>query len=103
MRVEPPDREQLRRLAELRLERPVVLSLYLDLDPTEFATPSARATAARSLVDEAERKLRERDSLSHEDRAALGAALARARSYLERDLVADGANAVAEFASEPAQ
>jgi peptide chain release factor subunit 1 len=103
MRADPPDRHELRRLAELRLDRPVVLSLYLDLDPTEFATPPARATAARSLVDEAERTLRERESLTHEDREALGAALARARGYLEHDLVADGANAVAVFASEPAQ
>jgi peptide subunit release factor 1 (eRF1) len=102
MRVEPPDREQLRRLAELRLERPVVLSLYLDLDPTEFATPPARATAVRSLVDEAERKLRERDSLTHEDRVALEASLARARTYMERQLATDGTGAVALFASEPA-
>ena len=42
MQVTAPDREELRRLTELRLERPVVLSLYLDLDPAEFATPAAR-------------------------------------------------------------
>ena len=49
MQVTAPDRDRLRKLAELRLDRPVVLSLYLDLDPTEFATPPARATAVRSL------------------------------------------------------
>src|SRR5919198_1257343 len=102
MRAGPPDREDLRRLAELRLDRPVVLSLYLDLDPTEFATPPARAMAAHSLVDEAERALRERDGLSHRDRVDLEAALGRARTYLERDLATDGAQAVAIFASEPA-
>jgi peptide chain release factor subunit 1 len=101
MQVTAPDRDTLRRLAELRLDRPVVLSLYLDLDPTEFATPPARATAVRSLLDEAERRVRERDSLPHDDRMALEAALDRARAYLERELPTDGAHAVAVFASEP--
>ena len=61
MQVSAPERDQLRRLAELRLDRPVVLSLYLDLDPSEFATPPARATAVRSLLDEADRRVREHD------------------------------------------
>jgi peptide chain release factor subunit 1 len=101
MQVSAPDRDRLRKLAELRLDRPVVLSLYLDLDPTEFATPPARATAVRSLLDEAERKVKERDSLPHADRMALEGALERARAYLERELPTDGAHAVAVFASEP--
>ena len=101
MQVTAPDRDRLRKLAELRLDRPVVLSLYLDLDPTEFATPPARATAVRSLLDEAERKVKERDSLPHDDRMALEGALERARSFLERELPTDGAHAVAVFASEP--
>ena len=103
MQVTAPERDTLRRLAELRLDRPVVLSLYLDLDPTEFATPPARATAVRSLLDEAERKVKERDSLPHGDRMALDAALRRARAFLERELPTDGAHAVAVFASEPAE
>jgi peptide chain release factor subunit 1 len=102
MRVTAPDRDELRRLAELRLDRPVVLSLYLDLDPTEFATPPARATAVRSLLDEAERRLRDRERLSHEDRAELETSLERARALLERDLPTEGAQALAVFASEPA-
>jgi hypothetical protein len=101
MQVTAPDRDQLRKLAELRLDRPVVLSVYLDLDPTEFATPPARATAVRSLLDEAERKVRERDNLPHEDRMALEGALERTRSFLERQLPTDGAHAVAVFASQP--
>ena len=44
MQVSAPDRDQLRALAELRLDRPVVLSLYLNLDPSQFATPPARKT-----------------------------------------------------------
>jgi len=102
VQVAAPEREELRRLAELRLDRPVVLSLYLDLDPTEFATPPARATAARSLLDEADRQLRERDGLSHQERVDLRASLERARTFLERELSADGARAVAVFAAESA-
>ena len=102
MQVTAPDRDELRRLAEVRLDRPVVLSLYLNLDPSEFATPPARATAVRSLLDEADRRLRERDGLSHEDRGQLEASLRRAAALLERDLPTEGAQAVAVFASESA-
>jgi peptide chain release factor subunit 1 len=101
MQVTAPDRDRLRRLAELRLDRPVVLSLYLDLDPTEFATPPARATAVRSLLDEADRRVRERHALPHDDRMALEGALERTRVFLERELPTDGAHAVAVFASQP--
>ena len=100
MQVSAPGRDQLRKLAELRLDRPLVLSLYLNLDPSEFATPPARKTAVRSLVDEAERRLRERNGLSHEDRVALQASLERATNFLENNLPTDGAHGVAVFSSE---
>jgi peptide chain release factor subunit 1 len=101
MQVTAPDRDELRRLVEIRLDRPVVLSLYLDLDPTQFATPRARATAVRSLVDEAERRIRQRDGLSHTDRVGLEASLERAAALLERDLPTEGVHGVAVFASQP--
>jgi peptide chain release factor subunit 1 len=99
MQVTAPDRDELRRLAQVRLDRPVVLSLYLDLDPAQFATPPARATAVRSLLDEAERRLRERDGLPHQDRVDLHVSLKRAAALLERDLPTEGAQAVAVFVS----
>jgi peptide chain release factor subunit 1 len=102
MQVTAPDRDELRRLADVRLDRPVVLSLYLDLDPAQFATPAARATAIRSLLDEAERRLRVRDGLAHQDRTDLQASLQRAAALLEHDLPADGAQSVAVFASNAA-
>jgi peptide chain release factor subunit 1 len=102
MQVTAPDRDQLRRLAEVRLDRPLVLSLYLDLDPAQFATPPARATAVRSLLDEAERRLRERDALAHQDRSDLQASLKRAAALLEHDLPTDGAQSIAVFASNAA-
>jgi len=102
MQVSAPDRDQLRGLAELRLDRPVVLSLYLNLDPSQFATPPARKTAVRSLIDEADRRVRERNGLSHDDRMGLRASLERATAFLENDLPSDGAHALAVFASEQA-
>jgi hypothetical protein len=48
--------EQVRRLIEHRGEHQVI-SLYLDLDPERFATPPARASQIRSLVDEGGRKI----------------------------------------------
>jgi peptide chain release factor subunit 1 len=100
MQVSAPDRDQLRRLAELRLDRPVVLSLYLNLDPSEFATPPARKTSIRSLIDAAERRLRDQNGLEHADRTALEASLERARAFLENELPADGAHGLALFVSE---
>jgi peptide chain release factor subunit 1 len=103
MHVAAPDRDELRRLAELRLDRPVLLSLYLNLDPSEFATAPARATGIRSLLDDADRSIRERDDgLEHEDRQALRRSLARARSYLEGETFSGGAQGVAVFSCEPA-
>jgi peptide chain release factor subunit 1 len=101
--VAPPDRQGLRRLAEIQLDRPVVLSFYLDLDPTEFATPSARATAVRSLIDEAGRRIRDLDGLSHQDRMELEHSLERASTFLQGGgAPTEGAHALAIFASEEA-
>ena len=46
--------ERLRRLAPLKPAEGRVLSVYLNLDPSEFATPQARATQITSLLDEAD-------------------------------------------------
>ncbi|MEA2364772.1 MAG: peptide chain release factor subunit 1 [Thermoleophilaceae bacterium] len=102
MQVSAPGRDQLRRLAELRVDRPVILSLYLNLDPSQFATPPARKTSVRSLIDEADRRLRDRRGLSHEDKVGLRASLDRAAEFLENDLPTDGAHGLAVFSSEPA-
>jgi hypothetical protein len=93
--------DELRRLAEVQLDRPVVLSLYLNLDPAEFATPPARATAVRSLLDEADRRVRELQDAPHADKQALRAGLDRARGLLEGNLPTEGAQALAVFVAEP--
>ena len=100
MQTSAPAQEELRKLSELRLDRPVVLSLYLDLDPSQFATPPARATAARSLLDDADRKIRELGDLQHADKVDLQATLERCRQFLEREMPTAQAHAVAVFACE---
>jgi peptide chain release factor subunit 1 len=99
MQVSAPDRDDLRRLAGIRRERPLVLSLYLNLDPADFATPPARATAVRSLLDEADRQIRDRKGAPHEEKMELRAALERATEVLAGDLPTEGAHGLALFAA----
>ena len=103
MQVSDVDRHTLRRLSEVRPDPGRVVSLYLSLDPSEFATPPARATAVRSLLDDAERKARGADGLTHDEQRDLREDLARVREFLEGGaLPTGGAHGVAVFASKPA-
>src|SRR5256885_15947389 len=102
MQTNDLNKEKLRRLAQLRPDNGAcVLSLFLNLDPSEFATPPARETEIRSLIDQAERELREAGDLSHETKQALKQDIARARGYLAG---ADfsGAHGMALFLCGPA-
>jgi peptide chain release factor subunit 1 len=63
--------DTLRRLAELRPATGKVVSLYLNLDPSEFASATARSTAINSVLDEAERAARDEDPAVRRDVAAL--------------------------------
>jgi len=89
-----------RELLERTGSHPVV-SLYVDLDPSQFATAPARASQVRSLLDEAQRDGRlDRDRLSHKDRTALTADLERLKQYLGSDEPpVSGARALAVFCS----
>ena len=95
-------RERLRRLADTRPAQGKVLSLFLNLDPREFATAPARSTEIRSMLDRAARRVREHESLTHEERAALRADLERMQAELGDGGLAKGAHGVAVFASGPA-
>jgi peptide chain release factor subunit 1 len=68
----------------------IVISLYLDLDPDRFATPPARASQIRSLLDDARRRAREL-TIDHDAARVLEQDLAR----LEDDLVPDDLPATA--------
>src|SRR4051794_4162586 len=88
----------LRRLAGLKVPDGIVLSFYVDLDPTSFAAPPARQTQITSLLDDADRQLREAE-LDHAAKVAGRADLERAREALAELVTnADGAQGVALFA-----
>jgi hypothetical protein len=96
------DAARLRRLAEVRADGPVVLSVYVDLDPERFATPRARQTEIDSVLDAAHREI-EGSERPHEELMALRGAVSRARDILgpEDAEWAHGARAAALFVSIP--
>jgi peptide chain release factor subunit 1 len=91
-------RERLRRLAGIRAGGAKVLSLFVNLDPREFATGAARSTEVRSLLDRASRLVRETDGLSHAAQTSLRADLERLEAELGTGgLDAKGAHGLAVF------
>jgi peptide chain release factor subunit 1 len=88
-----------KRLVERR-PRHRVVSIYVDLNPDEFATPKARDSQVHSLLDGAAREVEGDDTLDHEDLIALREDLERVRAYLTSDEPPfQGARALAVFAS----
>jgi peptide chain release factor subunit 1 len=103
MQTNQLDRSKLRELAKLRPGGAKVLSLYLNLDPTEFASAQARSTEMSSLLDEADRRLRNGNSLTHDEKVHLREDVERVREYFRSpDFSAKGAHALAIFCSGPA-
>jgi len=103
MLVNDLDAARLRRLAALKPDEGRVLSLYLDLDPTTFATAAARKTEITSALDAAARIVDE-TQLDHDARAAARADVERARAELaDNGLDAKGAHAIVLFACGPAE
>jgi peptide chain release factor subunit 1 len=96
-------RERLRTLAGIRAGDGKVLSLFLNLDPREFATGAARSTEVRSLLDRAARLIRDDQALAPAARASLRADLERVQAELgQGGLDAKGAHGLAVFASSAA-
>jgi peptide chain release factor subunit 1 len=96
-------RERLRTLAGIRAGDGKVLSLFLNLDPREFATGAARSTEVRSLLDRAARLIRDDQALGPAARASLRADLERVQAELgQGGLDAKGAHGLAVFASSAA-
>jgi peptide subunit release factor 1 (eRF1) len=83
-----------------------VLSLFLNLDPTEYATPAARGSEVRSLLDQTERlvkELKQNDGISHDEQKGLRDDIERAREYFNNgDFDARGAHGLAVFLASPA-
>jgi peptide chain release factor subunit 1 len=96
------DAPRLRRLAGLRPQGARVLSLYLDLEPSEFAGARARESELTSALHAAER-IADGSSLDHDALVAVREDIERAREALSADdLDVSGARAVALFACTPA-
>src|SRR5215475_3245681 len=85
--AEPITQARLRALAEVRPERGPVLSVFLNLDPTEFATPPARSSAITSVMTAAAHKVESKDDVE------------RVRDVLAgSDLATNGTRGVAVYA-----
>ena len=97
MQINELRENRLRELARMRPEGARVLSIFLNLDPSEFAAPPARATEIASVLDDAQRRIRESDGLSHDEQKGLEEDIDRARTFL-RDFSPKGAHGLALFA-----
>src|SRR3954452_20398319 len=93
--------DRLRELATLRPEGARVLSVFLNLDPAEFAEPPARASEISSVVDELRRLARDSDGLAHDAKVALREDVDRVEDYLS-SFSPKGAHGVVVYACGPA-
>src|SRR3954447_22729102 len=101
--AEPITQARLRALAAVHPEEGRVLSVFLNLDPTEFATPSARSSAITSVMTAAAHKVDETTDLTHEERSALRDDVERVRDVLlAYDVASNATRAVAVYACGPA-
>jgi peptide chain release factor subunit 1 len=96
-----PDR--LRELAVLKPDGARVLSVFLNLDPTEFAEPPKRASEISSVLDEARRQVRaaEENGLDHDAKKTLRQDVERVEEFLE-SFSPKGAHGLAVYACENA-
>jgi len=101
MQANDLSRDTLRRLAEAKSPNGAkAISFYLNLEPSEFATPPARASAIRSLLDEGEKKLKEEEN-GRADRS-LRQDFQRVRDFFGGSLPTEGAQGLAVFCSSAA-
>jgi peptide chain release factor subunit 1 len=92
--------EQLRELAAFRAEHGCAVSLYVGLDPSIVPTAGDLASHTRSLLARAERQLDERrNTLSHDERAALARDLDRIASWFETEFSREGVRGVGVFSA----
>src|SRR3954470_15451035 len=93
--------DRLRELATLRPQGARVLSVFLNLDPAEFAEPPARASEIRSAIDGLRRLARDGDGLAHDAKVALREDVDRIEDYLS-SFTPKGAHGVVVYACGPA-
>ena len=92
--------EQLRDLAAFRTEQGCAISLYLGLDPRDVPTAGDLAARTRAVLSHAEHQFEERrNTLTHDERAALKADLERLAGWFETEFSRDGSRGVAVFSA----
>src|SRR3954468_15599925 len=100
--AEPITQARLRALSAVHPEQGRVLSVFLNLDPTQFATAAARSSAITSVLTDAAHKVEEKDGLTHDERMALRDDVERVREVLmDSDIAQNGTRAVAVYACGP--
>ncbi|HET6547540.1 MAG TPA: Vms1/Ankzf1 family peptidyl-tRNA hydrolase, partial [Solirubrobacter sp.] len=100
--AEPITQARLRALAAVHPDQGRVLSVFLNLDPTQFATAAARSSAITSVMTDAAHKVEESDGLTHDERMELRDDVERVRDVLlGSDIAANGTRAVAVYACGP--
>lgn len=89
----------LRSLSGIEADEPVVVSMFINLDPSRFATAPARSTQFNSLLNELSEQIRARD-LSHDAQEALKADRERIERFLEEEIDFSEAEAVAIYSAQ---
>src|SRR5215213_9872958 len=91
MRTNQLTEDTLRSLSEVEADEPVVVSLFLNLDPRQFAAPPARESQINSLLSDFA-ALIDDDALSRDAVESLQADRERIEAFLrDDDLDVDGA------------
>src|SRR3954453_11828661 len=100
--AEPITQARLRALSAVHPQQGRVLSVFLNLAPTQFATPAARSSAITSVMTAAAHKVEESEGLTHDERMALRDHVERVRDVLPNgDVAQNGTRAVAVYACGP--
>src|SRR4051812_28058409 len=90
--------ETLRSLSQLEADEPVIVSMFIDLEPALFATPRARETQFNSLLSELDEKIRDPE-LSRDAKEALAADRARIETYLTEEFDGSEARALVVYSA----
>src|SRR3954453_19026386 len=81
----------LRELASFRAEKGCAISVYVDLDPSVAPTAGDAASRVNSLMHTGEERAEAAQELTHEQREAMRADLARIREFFQGEFDRDGA------------
>src|SRR3954465_13488147 len=100
--AEPITQARLRALSAVHPDQGRVLSVFLNLDPAQFATPAARSSAITSVITAATHKVEHHDGLTHDELMALRDDVERVREVLAgSDIAQNGTHAVAVYVCGP--